>query len=114
MSAFETNPRKTLTPQRKAKLFLERGGCCHACKRKLHPGDVWIVEHMLALENSGTNDWENLGITCSWCKPSKDREDHGKAAKTRSVATKHVVPRSERKRPGFRGWRKFNGEVVWK
>ena len=115
MTAFHTNPRKSLTDQQKAKLFLERGGRCHRCKRKLGPADVWIVEHVQALENGGTNDWENLDLTCSWCLPEKNREDHGKAAKTRHVATKHIVPKSERKpKRGFTSWRKFSGEVVWK
>lgn len=114
MTAFETNPRSRLTDRQKAKLFLARGGACHACGRKLRPGDKWIVEHMIALENGGSNDWDNLGVTCAWCKPKKDAADHKQAAKTRSVATKHVVPKSERKRQGFRGWRKFNGEIVWR
>ena len=72
MTAFHTNPRKSLTDQQKAKLFLERGGRCHRCKRKLGPADVWIVEHVQALENGGTNDWENLTVTCAWCLPEKN------------------------------------------
>lgn len=114
MNAFTTNPRKTLTDQQKAKLFLERHGCCRECGRRLGPADKWIVEHVIALENGGTNDWDNLGITCEWCKPKKDAADHAKAAKTRSVATNHVVPRSERKRQGFSGWKRFDGSIVWR
>lgn len=88
---------------------------CHRCRRKLRPGDDWIDEHLVALENGGTNDLSNRGITCTWCKPHKDAEDHKKAAKSRHVATAHVVPTKRRdKRRGFKGWRKFNGEVVWK
>jgi len=107
--------RQTLSPQKRAKLFLERHGKCHRCTRILRPSDTWIVEHVIALENGGSNDWENLDITCSWCKPEKDAADHGKAAKSRRVATKHVLPKSQRSgRSGFRGWRKFNGDPVWK
>lgn len=85
------------------------------CLRKLKPGDDWIVEHGIAIENGGTNHHSNLDITCTWCKPVKDAEDHAKAAKSRHVATAHVVPRKRRdKRRGFKGWRKFNGEIVWK
>jgi len=116
-SPFEITPRKRLTSQQKARLFLERDGKCHRCERKLSPGDKWIVEHLTALENGGTNDWDNLSITCDWCKPEKDREDHGIAAKARHVATKHVgahVPKSP-PMPGTKrsGWKKkINGEVV--
>ena len=114
-SAWHHEPRKSLSPQKRAKLFMERGGQCHRCTRKVDGSDDWIVEHVLALENGGTNDWSNLDITCSWCKPAKDRQDHGIAAKSRRVCTKHVVPKSGRgKRQGFRGWRKFNGDVVWR
>ena len=107
MTAFETTPRKQFTAQQKAKLFLERAGKCHCCGRTLRPGDGWIVEHVQALENGGSNDPSNLDITCEWCKPKKDAEDHAKAAKTRHVATKHVVPSSERK--SRRGFRKPSG-----
>jgi 5-methylcytosine-specific restriction endonuclease McrA len=100
-SAFHHEPRVRLSEQKTAKLFLERGGCCHLCKRKLSASDDYIVEHMLALENGGTNDWDNLGLTCGWCKPLKDAEDHGIAAKSRHVATKHVVSKSMRQ-GGFR------------
>jgi 5-methylcytosine-specific restriction protein A len=120
MNAFTTNPRRTLTDQQKAKLFLQRGGKCHRCKRKLAPGDTWTVEHVIALENGGSNDWDNIDITCAWCLPAKNAEDHGKAAKARAVAVAHVVPRGERQKkgrplPGTKrsGWKhKMNGEWV--
>lgn len=114
--AFHTNPRKTLTDQQKAKLFLERGGRCHRCFRKLRPPrDVWIVEHLRALENGGANDWENLTITCAWCFPKKNKEDDAIAKKIRHVATKHIVPTKERKpKRGFRGHRKFDGTPVYR
>lgn len=113
MTAFTTNTRKSLTAQQKARLFLERGGRCHRCKRRLGPSDKWIVEHVQALQNGGDNEWDNLALTCSWCLPAKNREDQAKAAKTRRVATKHIVPKSERKGRGFRGWRKFDGTLVF-
>lgn len=90
--AFRTEERTRLTPQQRAKLFLDRGGKCHKCGRKLRAGDKWIDEHIQALENGGTNDWSNRGITCSWCFPVKNREDDAIAAKTRHVAVKHYVP----------------------
>ncbi len=93
-SPWHHDPRERLTDQKAAKLFLERGGCCHRCKRKLRAGDDWIVEHIIALENGGSNDWTNLAITCDWCKPEKDAEDHSQAGKQRSTATKHVISRS--------------------
>lgn len=113
-------PRKPLTDQQKARLFLERGCRCHRCKRKLGPSDTWSDEHIIALENGGTNAWENRDISCSWCKPLKDAEDHKKAAKGRHVATSCIIPRSQRRRkgrpmPGSKasGWKRtMSGEWV--
>lgn len=95
---WKHTPRVRLTPQQIAKLFLERHGCCRECGRKLGPSDSWIVEHVIALENGGKNDWDNLGLTCSWCKPVKDARDHAQAGKQRRTATKHLVPKTMRKR----------------
>lgn len=100
--AFETTPRKHFTEQQRAKIFLDRGGKCHICKRKLKSGDDWILEHVQALQNNGTNDDSNMDITCSWCLPAKNKEDAGKAAKTRAVATAHVVPRKRRQKSRLR------------
>lgn len=97
-SPWHHDPRIRLTENQTAKLFLERHGCCRECGRRLGPSDEWIVEHVIALENGGTNDWDNLGITCVWCKPEKDARDHGQAAKQRAVAVKHVLPRGMRKK----------------
>ena len=53
-SPWTPTPREYLTDQAKARLFVERGGQCWKCTRKLRAGDKWIVEHVLALENGGT------------------------------------------------------------
>lgn len=117
-SAWHHDARIRLTDQQTAKLFLERNGCCHACGRKLYPGDKWIVEHRLALENGGDNSWANLTITCEFCKPKKDAKDHAQAGKQRRAASKHLVPESLKQKsrmPGNRNskWKKkLSGEVV--
>lgn len=97
-SAWHHDPRIKLTQQQTARLFTERNGCCRECGRKLLAGDDWIVEHVIALENGGTNDWDNLGITGLCCKASKDAKDHAQAGKQRRTATKHLVSKSMRKR----------------
>ena len=120
-SPWEHEPRERLTDQQRAKLFMERDGKCHRCGTKVR-GKKWYDEHVIALENGGTNKWDNRDITCYLCFHPKNTEDHGKAAKSRAVATKHVIPRSQRKDrtplPGSRGhWSKrrkrMNGKVDW-
>ena len=114
-SPWEPTPRERLTDQEKARLYLERDRKCWDCGRVVRPGEKWSIEHIIALENGGSNDWDNLGVCCPNCKPAKDAADHAKAAKSRHVRTKHVVPNSERdKRHGFKGWRNMRGEPVWR
>ena len=100
MHAFKHEPREYLTDHQKAALFLERGGKCHKCERKLRSGSKWIVEHLIALSCGGTNDWKNLGITCEWCLPAKNAEDAAKAAKIRAVAVASVLPTDQRRKKG--------------
>lgn len=85
-------PRIRLTEQEIARLFLERHGCCRECGRKLTAGCGYVIEHVIALECGGSNDWDNLGLTCTWCKPLKDAHDHKQAGKQRRAATRHLVP----------------------
>ena len=114
MTAFETTPRRSLTDQQRAKLFLDAGGTCSVCTRKIHAGEEWHDDHIVALMNGGSNDLTNRRVICDWCHKPKTREDHRIAKKARAVATKHVVPRSQQERKGgIRGWRKFNGQVVY-
>ena len=115
MTAFDTTPRKALTAQQRAKLFLDAGGKCACCTRKIRPGEVWHDDHIVALMNGGGNEITNRRIVCHWCHKGKTKADHQVAAKARAVATKHFVPRKQQgKRGGFRGWRKFNGAAVWR
>lgn len=74
-------------------------GCCHRCARKIPTGDAWIIEHLVALVNGGENRETNLRLTCSWCKPHKDREDMAIRQTTRNVRTKHLGIRKPKGRP---------------
>jgi len=92
MNPFRHEPRKHFTAQERAEVFALRHGRCHICKRRLTPRDKWVLEHAIALENGGTNDIDNLEVTCTWCEPEKTAEDHSKAGHARRAYTKHFVP----------------------
>ena len=108
------DPRIRISDPQAVKLFLERGGCCRECGHRLKPGDDWIVEHVIALECGGSNDWGNLGITGACCKPIKDAADHAQAAKQRHTATRHFISSSMRKRKWLNSKfkKKLSGEVI--
>ena len=97
-SPWHHDPRGGLSEQQTAKLFVERGGKCWNCGKKLRPGDLWTVGHMFALERGGSDDWSNKAPECASCKPLRDAEDHAAAAKNRGVATKHFLPKALRKK----------------
>lgn len=99
--AFRHIERGYLTDQERAKLFLDKGGRCDGpCGRKLGPADVWHADHRVALENGGTNEITNFQVLCSWCHKPKTAEDHGKAAKTRAIAVRHIIPTTQRRGKG--------------
>ena len=102
MNVFEHHKRGSMSAQRMARIFLARDGHCHRCTRKLGPADDWDVDHILALENGGTDDEANLAPCCSWCHVEKTGDDHALAGHGRRMATKHTVPKRFRK---GRGWR---------
>lgn len=101
---FQHVARRKFTPQQRAEVFALRGGKCHVCQRRLTPGDKWILEHVIALEVGGTNDIENLDVTCEWCEPAKTADDHAKAGHARRAYTKHNVPGEFRRSDSWR-WR---------
>lgn len=112
-SPFHHEPRKYLTEQQAAKLFLEHAGRCWKCHEKIGATELrkkWTVAHKLALELGGTNEWGNLGPECDICKPLVDASDHKAAGHNRRVATLAVLPRELRKKTALSkkpGW-KFN------
>ena len=98
MNAFVHDKRQQFTPQQRAAVFAGRSGRCHRCTRKIGPGEYWIVEHVIALENGGTNDSGNLDVTCEFCVPEKNAEDHAAHGKGRRAYTNMVVPKAFRQK----------------
>lgn len=93
-----------IPPRVRARVFERCHGKCHYCGRKIPVGDKWIMEHLVALINGGTNSEDNLCLTCSYCKPIKDAADVAVKAKVAAVRNKHLLPRapSRLSSPGFR------------
>src|SRR4051794_25387039 len=92
-SSFTHASRRSMTPLRALKLFEECGGQCAACKRKLGPQDDWDVDHIIALENGGTDEDANCQILCDWCHKPKTADDHALSSKGKRMAAKRSVPR---------------------
>lgn len=98
--AFKHERRSKRTDRQLARIFLERGGKCHVCKRKLYPGDEYQFDHIVALENGGSDADDNLAPCCSWCHKPKTANDAGVAAKIRAVAVANIIPAAQRQKKG--------------
>jgi hypothetical protein len=98
-----------IPPRVKLRVWDRCGGKCHRCERKIAAGDAWIIEHLHALILGGQNRENNLGLTCSWCKPIKDAEDVAAKAKTAAVKSKHLLPRAPSRLRG-QGFPKREGQ----
>lgn len=87
------------------RVFERCEGRCGECGRKIGPADTWIIEHLIALVNGGQNRESNLGVTCGWCKPAKDKRDVAQKAKGARVRKKHtgIKTKSSRLIPGSKG-----------
>ena len=102
-----TNPRGSMTPQRRARIFSIRDGICGdatlgkknwGCGRKVRPpATKWSVEHHPALENGGVDLDEQCFVICEFCLASKNASDDAEAAYSREVYTNHVVPKEYRR-----------------
>lgn len=101
-SSFTHAPRGSMSPQRALRIFQAADGRCHICKRKLGPADDWECEHVIALENGGTDADSNLAPACSWCHADKTTDDHAQAGHGRRMAVKAFVPKRYRQKRGFR------------
>ena len=98
-------PDTAIPPRVRLRVWTRCEGKCGECGRKIRTGESWIVEHLVALINSGENRENNLGITCGWCKPVKDARDVADKSKVARLKAKNLgIPAPKRKLqgPGFR------------
>lgn len=103
---FTHNPRGSMTPLRRAKIFAMRDGICGdktlgekdwGCGRKLGPSDKWTVEHQPALVLGGEDLDEQCFVICSWCVGRKNADDSDLAAESRRRYVNHHVPKEFRR-----------------
>ena len=96
--------RKKIDKRRAARLFLLHGGICCNCGRKIREsaGELWFIEHVIALVLGGTNDDDNCRPAHVKCKADKDRSDAAaRAERDRHITTSYVVLEGERRRSSF-------------
>ncbi len=76
---------RRVSPKRKEEIFIRDGGRCVYCATVLllrqHPlaswcvradsATEWEIDHKTPVDDGGTNDPDNLQLTCLWCNREK-------------------------------------------
>lgn len=88
------------------------GGHCESCGVKIRPGNGPHYDHRIPDIVGGEPTIENCQVLCRSCHGVKTAtKDVPAIAKTKRIRNRHV--NADDRRPGFKGWRKFSGEVVY-
>ncbi len=87
----------------KIRIWEREGGRCHLSGRKIMPGELWDLDHKVALINGGEHRESNLFPALRDKHREKTREDVAEKSVTYRVKSKHVLPRqpSRLRGPGF-------------
>lgn len=102
---METTPRRSMSPQRRLRIFEAHKGVCVLCSKPIDGvRDKWTIEHMRALGLGGEDDDKNCGPAHEACRRVKDKEDVSSIAKAKRVKARHVgakKPTGKLQGPGF-------------
>lgn len=106
------NDNSLIPPRVLLRIFLRFDGRCQCgCDLKIITGQKWQADHKVALINGGEHREMNLQPLLVEHHRNKTRADVAEKARTYKRRLKHAGIKT--KRPGFRGWRKFNGDLVY-
>ena len=94
--------------------LLSFDGKCAECGWKVGGAAGLEWDHVLPLEMGGDDDLDNLQPLCRPCHRAKTRQDAGHIAKARRMQQRALGIKRQPKGRGFRGWRKFNNDPVWR
>jgi 5-methylcytosine-specific restriction enzyme A len=101
---FDVAERKRLTPQQRAKMFLDHKGICVVCAVKILPerGDKWIDEHIIRLADWGDrpgdpNGPDNRGPAHEHCARDKTSKEARTSGKLRRQGMRHMGIKKESK-----------------
>jgi 5-methylcytosine-specific restriction protein A len=104
--------RKHLSTRERGRLFTLHGGVCHFCSGKIQATEAWDISHDIPLELGGADDDANRKPAHRKCHRAHTAAvDQPAIAKSKRVRARHTGSKAPSQR-GFRGWRRFNGEIV--
>jgi 5-methylcytosine-specific restriction protein A len=85
----------------KLRIWEREGGRCYLTGRKIHPGDTYEFEHVIALECGGQHRETNIKLALTDAHKLKTAADHDVGAKIRRLHAKHhgYFPKAAQKIP---------------
>lgn len=104
-----------IPPHVKLRVFERHGGMCHIARRKIRVGEPWDCDHVTALADWTGEGHGNRESNLAPALKDKHRE------KTAAENTERAHLRRKKSKAlgiktggGFKGWRKFDGTIVWR
>lgn len=110
----EIEARKSFTPKQRRMVFEAQNGRCAVCDEAL--GKPFEIDHVISRGIGGKHEpgnWLGKCIPCHAAKTKVDRKVQAKA--DRIIKRETEGQKSSRlQSPGFKGWRRFDGGIVWR
>lgn len=63
--------RVTIKASTRQQIFSRDGGVCVHCSGKIHANELWHVDHLVPLSKGGSNEIDNLALSCVRCNLEK-------------------------------------------
>lgn len=92
-------------PRVRLRIFEREGGICHLSGRKIMPGELWELDHKIALINGGEHRESNLFPALKDKHKEKTREDVAEKSRIADKRGRHIGslrPAGNIKSPGFK------------
>ncbi len=77
--------RKHISKKTRALVFEKDKGCCYLCGEKIAAGEIWDLEHEIALDLGGLDEMSNYRVAHKECHKDKSRADIKLIAKGRRI-----------------------------
>lgn len=97
-------------PRVRARVFVRENGMCHLSGRKIQPGELWDLDHKVALINGGENRESNLFPALRDKHKEKTKSDVAEKAKIAKRANSHLGIKGKRAKIQFRPFTKVEKE----
>ena len=119
MVTYQNSPRREFSARTKRQAWERANGFCEGlilanneirCSERLYLND-FHYDHVDPDWFSKDNELENCQVLCHECHKAKTAIDAKHIAKSKRIINKLIKAR--KKKGKFRGWRKFNGTLVY-